>query len=1237
MKQRVNSYIPFIVTAMTVLLLSAASEMTFAQPTVSVGKSVMGRDLKENGVMAHVYKGSGLVHIQMYPGLPTSPFLTFPQKSFVTFSIGSGSTAKHYTNNDVGYALPSNFAPLTDGIVTKIADTIRCVWPNKDGLDLIQEVYPVVLTYSAQIIIRWKVYNNTNTPVPVTVQYLHDILIDGNDQAPVLTRFGYTPLWNTYTNGGLPGMPWFYAAFKNALPNPPTFNPGTTGLGFTDDTYYNFGLQPPNRMTVGDWTKMVIVPLGPPSPLPSGQYNDCAVLFQFNSGFAAPKKESFLANMSWGTAEFLVCKGEIFGILFYPPRIKWIPPNLVPNPFNVDFYAFNPDKNKGAPNTKLTMVVGDYLTIESPDTARRADKKVQTQTVETGNQAGYIAPLGVGIATWKVRAEEVTDCTNDLYSTLNFIAQSPAFGYPIFTNEQTGSDTCTHPIIIECANQDLRPPIVENEQKPDSFTVKYDIRDNRPITDRGLDKIEWTPKTGTDASKFSISYTPPITQCDKIKHTLTVTQLDSTVGGCFDFTFTDCAKNDTMITICFRAHPIPDIPDTLKPQFTNVERLHKFDAGSPDCNYQFDSILVTDNRLHDRGLLSVGVQGTPVNMQMRSLNIPPPGGISSHLFSVNVIDSMLDGTITIRATDVSGNYKDTTITYCTLPDTIKPLVEVIQVQKSLWEVTVYETRPWDRRIDTIAVVNRVNIMFPNGEPNRSNFYDRDFFKFRVGVIDTTQVASFCVDAVDLAANVSQRICVTQGIDSDKFVPNIIPTPALNTNPTSITVNINDIHLYATGDTIPWDKGIDSVWFTNAIGINKPAPMSFKCVKTVPPFVLSVLDTLDVDSTACITIWARDCALNVSSLQWCYPYRPDDSPPRIVGSYLSRQQLKFTVRDDELYDRGNAMIDLIGEVNLTPPLNINANRAAVYDNIIFDRALNRSSVGTLQTTDYWGNRRPGDAPMHTASITFGVWVQDMQMLKGMLVRQDGQFVMPIFLAATDTFALVRKGIHEIEFTFTLRGDVGALTFDGIGTTGTLTDGWTVNVTPNGNTYRVVVTKPAALPDLSEQTGSKAPVLFLAFTAKKDEATRDITIDIDRVNNESIIYNGGQDNMLTGQNATAIMPAPYGSLSGGRIIILGTCAPALNADNPNPTIVTLEQNRPNPFNSVTNLRYTVKEDGFVRITVFDMLGQMQQVLFEGELKRGTYDLKFDGTPFPGGTYIVRLDANGVVKTRTITLEK
>lgn len=82
---------------------------------------------------------------------------------------------------------------------------------------------------------------------------------------------------------------------------------------------------------------------------------------------------------------------------------------------------------------------------------------------------------------------------------------------------------------------------------------------------------------------------------------------------------------------------------------------------------------------------------------------------------------------------------------------------------------------------------------------------------------------------------------------------------------------------------------------------------------------------------------------------------------------------------------------------------------------------------------------------------------------------------------------------------------------------------------------------------------------------------------------------------------------------------------------PVDYSLSQNFPNPFNPSTSVQFSVPKDGIVTLKVYDMLGQEVATLFNGNAKRGTYTLNWNGTDNNGnivssGSYIYRINANG-----------
>ena len=84
--------------------------------------------------------------------------------------------------------------------------------------------------------------------------------------------------------------------------------------------------------------------------------------------------------------------------------------------------------------------------------------------------------------------------------------------------------------------------------------------------------------------------------------------------------------------------------------------------------------------------------------------------------------------------------------------------------------------------------------------------------------------------------------------------------------------------------------------------------------------------------------------------------------------------------------------------------------------------------------------------------------------------------------------------------------------------------------------------------------------------------------------------------------------------------------VNSVNDNQTLnsYTLSQNYPNPFNPVTTISYSIPRTGFVRLIVYNILGQPVKILVNKELKAGSYHNEFDGGNLSSGVYLCRLTA-------------
>jgi len=75
---------------------------------------------------------------------------------------------------------------------------------------------------------------------------------------------------------------------------------------------------------------------------------------------------------------------------------------------------------------------------------------------------------------------------------------------------------------------------------------------------------------------------------------------------------------------------------------------------------------------------------------------------------------------------------------------------------------------------------------------------------------------------------------------------------------------------------------------------------------------------------------------------------------------------------------------------------------------------------------------------------------------------------------------------------------------------------------------------------------------------------------------------------------------------------------------PKSFKLHQNYPNPFNPSTIIKYSLPEDGFVNVTIFNMLGEKIKILINHLQKSGNYEVEFTASNLPSGIYFYRLHA-------------
>jgi photosystem II stability/assembly factor-like uncharacterized protein len=130
-------------------------------------------------------------------------------------------------------------------------------------------------------------------------------------------------------------------------------------------------------------------------------------------------------------------------------------------------------------------------------------------------------------------------------------------------------------------------------------------------------------------------------------------------------------------------------------------------------------------------------------------------------------------------------------------------------------------------------------------------------------------------------------------------------------------------------------------------------------------------------------------------------------------------------------------------------------------------------------------------------------------------------------------------------------------------------------------------------------------------------------------------------FTGGGIPAII---YKSTNGGAIGIQ-----PISSEIPNQ--FSLSQNYPNPFNPTTRIKFAIptplsppfgkggrtQSGGFVRITIYDILGREVAVLVNEQLNPGTYEVTWDASDFPSGVYFYQLSTQEYSVTKKMVLIK
>jgi hypothetical protein len=83
--------------------------------------------------------------------------------------------------------------------------------------------------------------------------------------------------------------------------------------------------------------------------------------------------------------------------------------------------------------------------------------------------------------------------------------------------------------------------------------------------------------------------------------------------------------------------------------------------------------------------------------------------------------------------------------------------------------------------------------------------------------------------------------------------------------------------------------------------------------------------------------------------------------------------------------------------------------------------------------------------------------------------------------------------------------------------------------------------------------------------------------------------------------------------------------------------LMQNYPNPFNPSTKISFDLPWAGYVKLTVYNSLGQFVKELLNEYKEAGSYTTEFNANTLSSGVYFYKLESKGYTVTRRMTMVK
>jgi hypothetical protein len=984
--------IAFVLCALGLLFAAMPAS---AQPTVeTVGNQF---------VKAHVVRASasGRFWITAGPYYRDSiRFLYATNPSFVTsnlvFRIARGSEITYYCNQPDGYfpwrPTPSGstaiYKPFDTMIVSQ--DTLSILWRGMSGynvtLRFIAERPKTIYDTGGDILMEFSYQLQPFAPAAdLGILMMLDIFnsqggsFDGGgmgDQPSVMTSNGYLPVNGNQNNARFtwPNVPeWYHVG--NFLYREP-LNDIFPIHRLSGRSYGGKTLTSPNMFAVGNWYMFRSVAWDLPPDFSSSGFGDCATLVRWEGlQGEGTVRTAFGTNNKHGNNNF-TCRDDN---IFVDIRTERVITQAVKNgPYSVQEF----DVEMWASNLSETTPVSPTIRLQNPITSypsfpRQGDRLILDSVATPASQTVYIPPRQTVKLRWRLK---VNVASTDTLARLVFYAR---YGLAM---ERRFLEDCS-PLITVRGWQEPPPPRdtlaprieLKSSGRDANVFWSFDIYDRHPgyKWDLGLS----SPLEVLTSENVTVGFSPAgFPSCDTTQTIgMSVTVIDTSRPANLTIRATDCAGNDSIATIVYAPRP-----DTFPPDVVVVQRSGSY---GPPCNVRHYELTLLDQNHQtpvagDHGFGTVVIE-TADNFTVAINNGAPVRSFDKRVTVVaDVIDSMRDGRLSLRAFDFAGNETIITYAYCALPDVLPPTSVVTPLGVGRWQVVARDRRAWDRGLREIRELSNVGANMRVGLPPM--------------IVPGDSAATFTVDAIDLrmpgeiVLEVRDTIYATEPAGHadtirisytpstqprDTIAPDITFAPVAGSNGADITVTVDEMHT-VNGVRYPDDTGLESIWVAYATpNIELSSAITFVAGDTITTFDVSVIDTLAIGLRDTIVIAARDRAGNVRNNRYIYPIEPDTRAPLVVATMdPTRSSVTAVLSDARPYDRGLGAFTLENASNIEMRGAAPNIRGRAYDTVYFDIPQPEAPVsGTFVLRDLVAtiDQTPEGTAAHLVRIPFSL--------------------------------------------------------------------------------------------------------------------------------------------------------------------------------------------------------------------------------------------------------------------------